>query len=154
MWFLPSGDTFCLENMPNVASGLASLGMNRKSYQSNAMDRASNHSLVGKDCPRQPDDSVWGSRGRESGWVFLLQDRQESIPWFWGGPHGEPHPFPEPVMCPPPKLQVQPAMTITQEATQPFYQTLKVEENQMQMGICSQGYSNSLTSGPNRWQAS
>lgn len=103
MWFLPSGDTFCLENMPNIASGLASLGMNRKIYQSNAMDRASNHSLGVKMAPDNQVTVCGKADRRESGCVFLLQDRQESIPWLWGGPHGELHPFQEPVMCPPTK---------------------------------------------------
>lgn len=111
MWFLPSGDTFCLENMPTLASGLTSLGLNSKSYQGNAMDRAISHSLGDEDSPRQPGDNVQESRW-ESEWVFLLQ---ESIPWLCGGPRGEPHLFLEPLMGPPPKPQVQPAMTQTQE---------------------------------------
>jgi hypothetical protein len=122
MWFLPSGDTFCLENMPNIASGLASLGMNRKIYQSNAMDRASNHSLGVKMAPDNQVTVCGKADRRESGCVFLLQDRQESIPWLWGrspwrtpsipgasdvSPHQN-HKFSQPRLKP--KSQIQPSI--------------------------------------------
>lgn len=35
--FCLNRDTVCLENMPTIASGLASLGLNRKSHHGNAM---------------------------------------------------------------------------------------------------------------------